>query len=270
MSELNNTNGTRIAKFLSSLNVCSRREAERLIAQGEVLVNGEVIKTPVCFVTERDVVCLGNRVVYGPRLHHDTKPKIWLYYKPRGEITTHRDPQGRRTVFASAREAGLGRVVSVGRLDINSEGLLLLTNSSAVAHKLEFSGDSEEKIIRVYKVRFFGDWCRAMNHAALKRYTEPQKARWTVVLSNVVIDGIIYAPIKIEFLSAPSQKTKNSWCFVTITEGKNREIRKVFEHLGLAVNRLIRVSYGDFSLNEMTPPLRPGEFREWTGKQSIA
>ncbi|MDR1597729.1 MAG: hypothetical protein LBR89_02220 [Holosporales bacterium] len=342
----------RIAKYLAHKNLCSRREAERRIAQGDVLVNGQRIDTPAFFVDDNDVVLFQGEKVAPPQ-----PPTLWLYYKPTGEITTHSDPQHRKTVFDSvAEQYELPRVISVGRLDINSEGLLLLTNSSPFAHELE-----TQHAERVYHIRVFG----TVNMQMLRKYaslmrgpeegarTEPanqgartkstgeganktdgahsdrmstpynktdgatfdKKEAPDIVLRNVVIAGIRYAPIYLRFgprMDATRAITanklgheairaiaanklehdatraiatnkfeheatqtfcnnkrddkffedlfptaRNFWIQVTIFEGKNRELRKVMNLLGLQVNRLIRIKYGPYELGAM----HPGELR---------
>jgi 23S rRNA pseudouridine2605 synthase len=229
---------TRLAKYLASRNVCSRRDAERYIASGNVRVNGVQITTPVCFVYDDDFV-----EFRGQRVAEIGGPKLWLYYKPVGEITTHRDPQGRKTVFASVP---LPRVVSVGRLDINSEGLLLLTNSSSLAHDLE-----TQHAERAYKVRVFGN----VNKCAWKKHAIPiGESEWE--LYDVCADGIRYGMMRIKGVIDAGSGNKN--LHISIYEGKNREIRNVMKLFGFQVNRLIRVMYGKYALADM----RPGELRE--------
>jgi 23S rRNA pseudouridine2605 synthase len=243
----------RIAKYLSSKNLCSRRVAEKLILEGKVTVNGETITTPVFFVDDADDITFqGN-----PVEKEIPSASLWAYYKPCGEITTHKDPAKRPTVFEAARKHGIGRVISIGRLDINSEGLLLLTNNSALAHKME---RPSEKIIRQYKVRVFGKldlskfskFCQNLNFLSKK-----------MTLKGISIDNFTYAPITIELFDSleeiiKSEKASNFWCLVSLIEGKNREIRKVMSMLGLQVNRLIRLVYGDYLLDDM----KPGELRK--------
>lgn len=242
--------GIRLAKYLCTNNVCSRREAERFISAGFVSVNGEVINTPVFFVQEKDEVIFKGKKVN----NNEEKARLWLYYKPVGEITTHKDPQGRLTVFESLNKLGFQRVVSVGRLDINSEGLLLLTNKSSIANGLE---RPENNNLRVYKARVYGqfDFGKSMKFASAGDLAQNKM----ITLENVVIDKVRYAPFTIEFLADQDEiMKKNYWMKVKISEGKNREIRKILNWLGLQVNRLIRVQYGDYHLNS----LQPGEIKE--------
>jgi 23S rRNA pseudouridine2605 synthase len=216
----------RIAKYISQCGVCSRRDAERLIEKGQVKLNGEVIDSPVHFVTDADSI-----VVQGKVVKYDQKPKLWLYHKPAGLITTHDDPQGRPTVF-DALPKELPRVISVGRLDLNSEGLLLLTNSGAMAHYLEHP---DTGWARKYRVRMKGfpteEQCRQMK-------------------KGVEVEGVQYRGIGVKQEEQQS-KGHNNWALVTLTEGKNREIRRVFEYFDCPVSRLIRVSYGPFQLGSM-------------------
>ena len=218
----------RIAKAISSAGICSRRQAELLIAQGVVKVDNILVTSPITFVDENSVIAINDAIIDRKHL-----PRIWTYYKPISLITTHSDPEGRKTVFDSL--VGLPRVISVGRLDVNSEGLLLLTNNGELARKLELPSS---KIERVYKVRAYG------NADSFKSLRLP-----------INIDGILYNPKSIKLLSKSSA---NSWFEVVLTEGKNREIRKIFEHYGLKVSRLIRIKYGQFTLGD----LKPNEFKE--------
>lgn len=213
--------GERIAKYLSRAGQCSRREAEKWILAGKVSVNGKTVLSPVTFVSDEDTIQIEGRLVEAP-----TKSRLWMYHKPRGLVTTHRDPEGRATVFASLPPE-MPRVVSIGRLDLNSEGLLLLTNSGAIAHYLE---SPRNGWVRQYRVRVFGN--------LILSELEPLKR-------GITIDGIHYAPIHFEL---ERQLGKNSWLTIHLQEGKNREIRKVLEHFGLQVNRLIRTAYGPFQL----------------------
>ena len=223
----------RIAKYIASAGVCSRRAAEALIAEGRVRVDGQIITSPALNVGPENIIEVNEQII---------KPtettRLWLYYKPVGLITTHHDPQGRPTVFESLKD--LPRVISVGRLDLNSEGLLLLTNSGTFASKLE---SPKSNIDRVYKVRTYGDISRLT--------TQLNKGR----IYSIKIDGIIYKPKLIKLVS---ESRTNSWFEVILTEGKNREIRKIFEYFNLEVNRLIRTKYGKYELGN----LKPGEFKE--------
>ncbi len=221
----------RIAKFLAQTGVASRRDAEELIRQGRVTVNGETITSPAINVSGEEKILLD-----GERLPEKENTRLWLYYKPAGLVTTHKDEKGRNTVFDNLPPT-LPRVISVGRLDLNSEGLLLLTNSGELAHKLELPANGWT---RRYKVRVFGQI----------KDKDLQKMR-----DGVTIDGINYGSIKTEIESAQGA---NTWLKVTLTEGKNREIRKVMKYFGLEVSRLIRLSYGPFQLGAM----KKGEVKE--------
>lgn len=218
----------RIAKAISSAGVCSRREAERLILQGLVKVDGVVIDSPATLVDGTNAI-----EVEGHKINDQPSARLWTYYKPVGLLTTHSDPQGRPTVFEHLQK--LPRVISIGRLDLNSEGLLLLTNNGELARFFELPAN---KLIRVYKVRAYGDFKN------LKRAKFP-----------IVIDGISYNPKEIKLIQ---EGAANSWFEVVLAEGKNREIRKIFEYFGLSVNRLIRTRYGPFSLGN----LKEGEYKE--------
>lgn len=215
------TEGERIAKFLARAGVASRREAERLIEQGIVTVDGEVLTTPAFKVTP------GMDVrVDGTRVKSKEPPRLWRYHKPSGLVTTHKDPQGRPTVFDSVADR-LPRVISVGRLDLTTEGLLLLTNDGGLARQLELPANAW---VRRYRIRAYGK----IDQKALDALGE-----------GVVIDRVEYKPIRATLDQA---RGGNVWITASITEGKNREIRKVMEHLGLKVNRLIRTAFGPFQL----------------------
>ncbi|WP_316355168.1 pseudouridine synthase [Candidatus Trichorickettsia mobilis] len=222
----------RIAKAISSAGVCSRRQAELLIADAVVKVNNVLVTSPITFVNDDSVISINDVVI--ERAH---RPRIWIYYKPVSLITTHHDPYDRDTVFDNL--SGLPRVISVGRLDLNSEGLLLLTNNGALARNLELPSTKME---RVYKVRAYG------NCELLQSLSFP-----------VEVNGVIYNPKTIKLIQPG---VKNSWFEVVLTEGKNREIRKLFNHYGLMVSRLIRTQYGAFSLGD----LKPGQYQEQTSK----
>lgn len=216
----------RIAKKIAAAGLCSRRDAEKWILAGRVEVNGVKLKTPACVVGENDVV-----VVDGVALKQPSKTRLWCYHKPVGLLTTHKDPAGRPTVFENL-PAGLPRVISVGRLDLNSEGLLLLTTSGELARSLELPTRGWK---RQYRVRIHGAMTPEMIQKAAKGLT---------------INGIRYSPTHIE-IEANQSGGKNQWILVTLTEGKNREIRKMMEYFGLQVSRLIRISYGPFQLGNL-------------------
>ena len=221
----------RISKYLSRVGACSRREAERLIEQGYVTVNGAVITTPVTFVDDTDMITLRGEEL---AKKSDNPCRVWCYYKPVGLVTTHHDPEGRPTVFESLPKH-MPRVISVGRLDLNSEGLLLLTNDGAFARMAEHP---KTGWTRVYKVRVFGLF---------------QKNMFDPLKTGVTVEGVHYKGVAIDILSdiIESKSPRNFWLKMTLTEGKNREIRRLMSHIGLDVNRLIRLSYGPFELGDL-------------------
>src|SRR5437763_13763620 len=214
----------RIAKVLARAGLCSRRDAERWIAEGRVAVDGTVLTTPAVTVTPDS-----NIRVDGKPLPQPERARLWRYHKPAGLVTTHRDEKGRPTVFA-ALPAGLPRLISIGRLDLNSEGLLLLTNDGALARRLELPPTGW---VRRYKVRVHGD-------------VEP--GRLAALEKGITVDGVAYGPIR---ASLERQQGSNAWIAMALREGKNREVRRVLEHLGLQVTRLIRLSFGPFQLGNL-------------------
>ena len=221
----------RLAKFMARSGVCSRRDAEELIKQKRVTVNGEIVSTPAYNVEGTEKILLD-----GEKLPEIEQTRLWLYHKPAGLLTTHKDTEARATVFDHL-PAGLPRVISVGRLDLNSEGLLLLTNNGELSRKLELP---ENGWSRRYKVRVHGF---------------VNKNKLADLAKGATVDGINYGPVKVEL---ESQNGTNSWLVVTLSEGKNREIRKLMKSIGLEVARLIRLSYGPFQLGS----LKKGEVRE--------
>lgn len=221
----------RLAKFMARSGVCSRRDAEELIKQKRVTVNGEIIDTPAFKVEGSEKILLD-----GEKLPEIEQTRLWLYHKPAGFLTTHKDTEARATVFDHL-PAGLPRVISVGRLDLNSEGLLLLTNNGELSRKLELP---ENGWSRRYKVRVHGF---------------VNKNKLADLAKGATVDGINYGPVKAEL---ESQNGTNSWLIVTLNEGKNREVRKLMKSIGLEVARLIRLSYGPFQLGN----LKKGEVRE--------
>lgn len=221
----------RLAKFMARSGVCSRRDAEDLIKQKRVTVNGEIIDTPAFKVEGSEKILLD-----GEKLPEIEQTRLWLYHKPAGLLTTHKDTEARATVFDHL-PAGLPRVISVGRLDLNSEGLLLLTNNGELSRKLELP---ENGWSRRYKVRVHG----FIN-----------KNKLADLAKGATVDGINYGPVKAEL---ESQNGTNSWLIVTLNEGKNREVRKLMKSIGLEVARLIRLSYGPFQLGN----LKKGDVRE--------
>ncbi len=216
--------GERIAKWLARAGVASRRDAEKLLADGVVAVNGTVVTHPATFIDPGDIVQVRGAVVDAP-----DRTRLWRYHKPEGLVTTHRDPQGRPTVFDKL-PPGLPRVVSVGRLDLNSEGLLLLTNDGALARRLELPANGWT---RRYRVRVYGE----IDNRALGS-----------LVRGVVVEGVRYGPIE---AMLDARTGTNSWLSVALKEGHNREVRKVMAHLGLQVTRLIRVAYGPFQLGNL-------------------
>ncbi|MBQ7304107.1 MAG: rRNA pseudouridine synthase [Alphaproteobacteria bacterium] len=221
----------RLAKFLARSGVCSRREAEEYIKQQRVSVNGDIVTTPAFNVEGTEKILLD-----GEKLPQIDKTRLWLYYKPVGLVTTHKDEQNRETVFANLPPY-MPRVISVGRLDLNSEGLLLLTNNGELSRELELPKNAWS---RRYRVRVHGR-IDAKKLEGLK--------------NGVTIDGVEYGKINTVI---DSQNGTNAWLTVTLNEGKNREVRKVMKYVGLDVARLIRVSYGPFQLGS----LKKGEVKE--------
>ena len=216
--------GERIAKWLARAGVASRRDAEKIIAEGRVRLNRDPVTQPATFVQPGDVVTVDNKPVHEPE-----RTRLFRYHKPAGLMTTHKDPEGRPTVFDKL-PPGLPRVVSIGRLDLGSEGLLLLTNDGELARRLELPSNGW---IRRYRVRVFGH----IAEDTLRRLGE-----------GVTIEGVRYAGIE---AATDSRKGDNAWLTVALQEGKNREIRRVMGYLGLEVSRLLRVAYGPFQLGQL-------------------
>jgi 23S rRNA pseudouridine2605 synthase len=221
---MSDKNGERIAKRIARAGLASRREAEKWIEAGRVIVNGKKIDSPALNVTEADDI-----IVDGKPLGEPERARLWRYHKPAGLITSNRDPEGRTTIFEKLPPT-LPRVITVGRLDINSEGLLLLTNDGDLARRLELPSNNW---LRRYRVRANGK-------------TSPETLAGLV--NGVTIEGVRYGSI---LATLDSEKGANTWMTVAIREGKNREVRKVMEHIGLKVNRLIRTSYGPFQLGAL-------------------
>lgn len=213
--------GDRLAKYLARAGIASRRDAEKLIAERRVKVDGRVVETPATLVTGDEQITVDGKPVLPPE-----PARLWRYHKPAGVVTTHKDPEGRPTVFEKVSDR-LPRVISVGRLDINSEGLLLLTNDGELARKLEHPSNGW---VRRYRVRVHG-------------YVKPEVL--ATLEKGVTIEGIHYGPVT---ATLDRQTGANAWVTVALTEGKNREVRRVMEHLGYTVTRLLRVSYGPFHL----------------------
>jgi len=223
----------RIAKVIAASGLCSRRDAESIILEGRVTVNLMAISSPAMVVSTDDIVMVDGKVI-----KNRPRPRLWLYNKPAGLVTTHKDESGRDTVFENLPK-NMPRVISVGRLDLNSEGLLLLTNDGELARKLEHPNN---QFRRVYWVRIKGE----LHNNDIAELAE-----------GIEVDGIRYAPVKVEPENR-DREGRNIWLRITLTEGKNREIRKLMEHFGCRVNRLIRVSYGPYALGD----LQPGELME--------
>jgi 23S rRNA pseudouridine2605 synthase len=213
--------GERIAKWLARAGVASRRDAERMLAEGKVRLNNRVVDHPATFVDAGDIVQVNGTVVDPP-----ARTRLWRYHKPDGLVTTHRDPGGRPTVFERLPRE-LPRVVSIGRLDLTSEGLLLLTNDGALARRLELPATGW---LRRYRARVNG---------------KPAPATLAELAGGITVDGVRYGPIE---AGLDSTKGDNAWLTLSLREGKNREVRRVLAHLGLQVSRLIRVAYGPFQL----------------------
>ena len=221
----------RIAKYLARAGVCSRREAEKLITQQRVSVNGKVIDSPAFNIEGTEKIKVDGEKVSAPE-----QTRLWLYYKPVGLVTTHSDTQNRPTVFDNL-PAGLPRVISIGRLDLNSEGLLLLTNNGELSRMLELPQNAWS---RRYKVKV---------HGAV------DKKKLADLENGAVVDGVHYGSVKV---TIESEQGSNTWLSVTLNEGKNREIRKLMKFVGLEVARLLRLSYGPFQLGS----LKKGEVKE--------
>ncbi len=214
----------RIAKAIARSGFCSRRDAEKIILEGRVSLNGKLLDTPAVNVTGNDKILIDGQPLQAP-----AEIRLWRYHKPKGRVTTHRDPQGRPTVFEALPE-DMPRVISIGRLDLNTEGLLLLTNDGDLARHLESPATAW---VRRYRVRVHG----RVDQAALDG-----------IGKGVEIEGVRYGPVdaKLDRIQGA-----NAWLTLGLREGKNREVRKIMEHLGLEVGRLIRVSFGPFQLGDM-------------------
>lgn len=218
--------GERIAKYLASAGLASRREIERYILDGRVMVDGVKLETPAFKVTGQERILVDGKPVARP-----TVSRLWRYHKPSGLVTTNQDPDGRPTIF-DMLPGDLPRVLTIGRLDLNTEGLLLLTNDGGLARALELPSTGLQ---RTYRARAYG------------RITQPDLDR---LRDGIVVDGVEYRSIRARLERSVGA---NCWIELVLTEGKNREVRRALESLGLKVNRLIRVSYGPFELADLAP-----------------
>ncbi len=225
--------GERVAKALARAGVASRREVERYIAEGRITLNGRILDTPAVKIEPGDVLTVDGRPVAAAE-----PTRVWRYHKPVGLVTSNKDPQGRPTVF-EALPPGLPRVISVGRLDLNTEGLLLLTNDGGLARALELPANA---LVRQYRARAYG------------RATQEMLDR---LKDGITVEGVEYGPIrarldKVQRKDGDTEgSSANCWISVSLQEGKNREVRRVLEALGLKVNRLVRLAYGPFALTTL-------------------
>lgn len=220
--------GERIAKLLARAGIASRREIERMIAEGRITVAGKKVTSPATFLTDIKGVFVDGKPVTRPE-----PTRLFAFHKPVGLLTAERDPAGRSTIYDALRNAlpeGTPRLMPIGRLDLNTEGLLLLTNDGALKRAMELPSS---KIPRTYRARTFG----SVSQAQLEELIE-----------GITIDGVHYGPID---ANLERRTGRNQWIELTLTEGKNREVRRVLEHLGLKVSRLIRIAYGPFLLGDL-------------------
>lgn len=220
--------GDRIAKLLARAGIASRREVERMIEDGRVKIGDEVVTTPATLLTSLRGVSVDGKMV-GPI----SAPRLFRFHKPAGLITAERDPTGRPTIYTALRNsmpANAPRVMPVGRLDVNTEGLLLMTNDGELKRAMELPSTG---IPRTYRVRTFGDITQS---------------RLEELIEGIEVDGVRYGPINANLERSAG---RNKWIEMTLTEGKNREIRRVLEHLGLEVSRLLRTAYGPFELADL-------------------
>jgi len=220
--------GERIAKVIARSGLCSRRDAERMIAEGRVTLDGKTLTSAAVNVTPKSKIEVDGAALQAPQ-----RPRLWRFHKPKGYVTTTRDPEGRKTIY-DLLPPNLPRVQPVGRLDINSEGLLLLTNDGGLKRQLELPSSGWR---RKYRVRVRG---------------RPRPERLAELAKGVTVDGVTYGAVEAVL---ERQSGANAWLEMTLTEGKNREVRRICQHLGLTVNRLIRVSYGPFHLGHLKPNL---------------
>jgi len=220
--------GDRIAKLLARAGVASRREVERMIADGRIAINGKTVETPNTLLEHLRGVTVDGKAVAKPE-----PTRLFAFHKPTGLLTAERDPRGRPTIYDALRNAlpkGAPRVMPIGRLDFNTEGLLLLTNDGEFKRLLELPANAVE---RTYRARAHG---------------EVSQAQLEALIEGITIDGVHYGPID---ANLERRTGANQWIELTITEGKNREVRRVLEHLGLEVNRLMRTSFGPIALGDL-------------------
>ena len=227
MDKSNKNKGERIAKVMARAGLCSRREAERWINDGRVSVNGRTLDSPACVVTNKDEILIDKKP-----LPTAEKTRLFLYHKPAGLVTTNKDEQGRDTIFDKMPK-DLPRVMTVGRLDINTEGLLLLTNDGELSRYLELPANAFK---RTYRVRVLG---------------KVKQEKLDILKKGIKWDGVKYGPIDAKIDDNHDASQANNWIEITLQEGKNREVRNVLEAINLQVNRLIRVSYGPFHLGKL-------------------
>lgn len=220
---MNDSQGERIAKIIARSGYCSRREAEELIRSGLVKVNGEVMLNPATIITDQ-AIKINNKL-----LARKEPTKMWIFHKPKGFITTNKDPEGRKTIF-DILPKNLPRVITIGRLDINTEGLMLLTNDGEIARYIELPKNGWT---RNYRVRVFG---------------KINQERLNLLKRGIKIEGVFYKAANIEI---EREREFNSWLKISLQEGKNQEVKKLMEYVGLQVNRLIRTSFGPFHLGKL-------------------
>ena len=228
MAQTDRPEGDRIAKLLSRAGVASRREVERMIADGRVALDGEKLTTPATILPSLKGVTVDGKPVGKPE-----RARLFRFHKPAGLLTTERDPKGRPTIYAALRNAlppGTPRLMPVGRLDLNTEGLLLLTNDGELKRAMELPSSG---VPRTYRARTFGD---------------VSQAQLEDLMDGITIEGVNYGSID---ANLERRTGRNQWIELTLTEGKNREVRRVLEHLGLKVSRLIRTAYGPFALGDL-------------------
>lgn len=228
---MGSNNKTRLALYLAKCGIASRRQAEKLIENGDIAVDGVVVDTPVFFVEDHHTV-----TYYGKEITPHADAKLWLYHKPIGLVTTHHDPQGRPTVFDDLKhKIGEGHLISVGRLDVNSQGLLLITNSGELANRLEKPSSNFE---RIYHVCVFGEIEDLLEH-----FTQE---------NLITIEDTHYRVNRIEHICKKAcKKMANHWLEFSLYEGKNREIRRICNYFDLQVKQLIRLSFGPFKLGSL-------------------